>query len=147
MDNAQWYILALIIGAVIALLVAVPLLKRKGLLNDKSIGWTKDAVKGAEGIAHMLKSVFPNNSAISVADKILSYASVGVANAEQLYRTDVIASDERKSEAIKFVRESLLLSGINPDEELMAVADSCIEAAVHALGHTSKATEEEKANE
>ena len=127
---------SLAVGVVLALLVLFPLLKKKGVKTDQILGAVLTGVKGVDGLTDALKAIFPQNAAISIIDKIIDYAKIGVQKAEQLYYINEITGDQRKQEALKFVYEALEIAGIEVTPEVKAVVDGCIEAAVLALGHS-----------
>ena len=123
-------------GVALALLVLFHLLKKKGVATGQILNATLTGVQGANTLVDALKAIFPQNAIISIVDKIIDYAEIGVAKAEQLYKINEITGDDRKPEAIKFVYESLELAGIEVTEQVKAIVDGCIEAAVLGLGHS-----------
>lgn len=129
-------------GVALALLVLFPLLKKKGVATGQILNATLTGVQGANTLTDALKAIFPQNAVINIVDKIIDYAEIGVAKAEQLYKINEITGDDRKPEAIKFVYESLELAGIEVTEQVKAVVDGCIEAAVLGLGHSAEVAAE-----
>lgn len=138
---------SLAVGVVLALLVLFPLLKKKGVKTDQILGALLTGVKGVDGLTEALKAIFPQNAAISIIDKIIDYTKIGVEKAEQLYKINEITGDDRKPEAIKFVYESLELAGIELTDQVKAIVDGCIEAAVLGLGHSAELISTETASE
>lgn len=129
---------SLAVGVALALLVLFPLLKKKGIKTDQILAAALTGIKGVDGLTEALKAIFPKNAAISIIDKIIDYAKIGVKKAEQLYYINEITGDQRKDEALKFVYQSLEIVGIEITPEVKAIVDGCIEAAVLALGHSSE---------
>lgn len=126
---------ALCVGVVLTLLVLLPFLKKRGVETGQVLSALHTGVHDAGTLAQALKASFPENQALGTLDQIARCAELGVARAEQLCKIDGIPREQRKEEAVRFVCESLSLAGIEPTEEIRAVADGCIEAAVFALGH------------
>lgn len=138
MDNTTILIVVVAVsaGVALALLVLFPLLKKKGVATGEILNAANIGVQGVNSLVDTLKVIFPQNVAISIVDKIIDYAQIGVSKAEQLYKINEITGDDRKPEAIKFVYESLELAGIEVTDQVKAVVDGCIEAAVLGLGHS-----------
>lgn len=129
----------LVYGAVITVVAVcaflVPWLKKKGVNVPSALQVAEIGVTGADQITDILKSLFPGNAAISIADKIIDYAKVGVQKAQQLYHINEISKDERKAEAVKFVYDALDLAGIERTTAIEKIVDGAVEAAVLGLGH------------
>lgn len=130
--------IALAAGVALSLLVLFPLLKKKGIKTEEILGAALVGIKGVNGLTEALKTIFPQNAAISLIDKIIDYAQIGVEKAEQLYYINEITGDQRKEEALNFVYQSLELAGIEVTPQIEAVVEGCIEAAVMGLGHSIK---------
>ena len=81
---------------------------------------------------------------VIVVDKVIDYAEIGVAEAEQLYRVNDITKDERKQAAIEFVYQSLRLAGYELTPELEKITAGAIEAAVLGLGHGPDRVDEQE---
>ncbi len=128
-------IISVVAGVVLALLVLFPLLKKRGTKTEEIIQAALTGIKGVNSLADALKVIFPQNAAISIVDKIIDYAQIGVEKAEQLYYINEITGEQRKQEAINFVYQSLELAGIEVTPEVKVIVDGCIEAAVLGLGH------------
>lgn len=123
------------VGVMACLLVVFPLLKKRGVNTGDILGATLTGVKGANELTDALKAIFPQSAVINIVDKIIDYAQIGVEKAEQLYKINEITGDERKLEAENFVYQSLELGGIEVTDQVKAIVDGCIEAAVLGLGH------------
>lgn len=124
------------VGVMACLLVFFPLLKKRGVNTGDILGATLTGVKGANELTDALKAIFPQSAVINIVDKIIDYAQIGVEKAEQLYKINEITGDERKLEAENFVYQSLELAGIEVTDQVRAIVDGCIEAAVLGLGHS-----------
>lgn len=112
-----------------------PWLKKKGVNVPTALEVGEIAVTGADQITDILKALFPGNAAVTIADKIIDYAAVGVKKAQQLYHINQITGDERKAEAMKFVYDALELAGVERTAAIDKIIDGAVEAAVLALGH------------
>jgi hypothetical protein len=99
-------------------------------------------LNGAETVTDILKTVFPSNAIVNVADKIIDYAKTGVAKAEQLYFINQITGAERNAEAKRFICDTLECAGIERNETIDKIIDGAVEAAVLMLGHTEKTPED-----
>ncbi len=133
----------LLIVAVVAVIVAAcavvfPWLKRRGVNVAPALEVTGNVLEGADTITEILKAVFPTSVIANVADKIIDYAKIGVAKAEQLYIINQITGEDRKAEASKFVYDALAQAGIERNEAIDKIIDGAIEAAVLMLGHEIK---------
>lgn len=141
MEN--WTILLIVFGILIGVglcfFVLFPLLKKKGVDTEEFLKKLTVDVKGLNSITDALKAMFPNVEAVKVIDKIVDYAEIGVAKAEQLYKIHQIEGDQRKAEATKFVYDNLEMAGIEITDQIKAIVDGCIEAAVLGLGHKPEA--------
>ncbi len=128
----------IVLFAVLVVFVAVvllPFFRKIGFNVGGAIDATAGTLVGLDVVVEALKVVFPNNSAVNMADKIILYAQKGVEQAEQLYKMDKLAEDDRKAAAFEFVIESLNVSGFMVTPEIEKVIDGSIEAAVLALPH------------
>ena len=140
MDNLTIFliIMGVVFGAGVCFFILFPFLKRKGVDTEELLNTLSKDLKGINGFTDALKTMFPNIDAVKIIDKIVDYAEIGVAKAEQLYKINQIQGDERKAEAEKFVFNSLSMAGIEINDQVRAIVDGCIEAAVLALGHAPK---------
>lgn len=127
-----------VMAAVAALCLAcvvITRLKRKGVNVPATLESISVGLDSADEITDMLKAAFPANFFINIADKVIDYAKIGVAQAEQLCRINDIARDDRKQAATDFVYQSLRLSGYEITPEIEKITAGAIEAAVMGLGH------------
>ena len=95
-------------------------------------------VNGVDAVVEALKALMPQNAIINIVDKVIDYAKIGVGKAEQLYLINESTGDDRKEEATKFVYDSLEFAGIEVTDQVKAIVDGCIEAAVLGLGHSGE---------
>ena len=138
----------LIVAAVAILFPAcavfIPYLKKRGVNVPATLESVSIGLDSADKIADMLKTIFPANPVVNVVDKVIDYAEIGVAEAEQLYRVNDITKDERKQAAIEFVYQSLRLAGYELTPELEKITAGAIEAAVLGLGHGPDRVDEQE---
>ena len=96
----------------------------------------------ASAVIAVLKWLLPENPVVNTADRIISYAKIGVGNAEQLYMVNQITGPERKEEASEFVYSALNAAKIRRNAEIDEMVNGAIEAAVLALGHKRNETDD-----
>lgn len=130
---------------VILLVLAITVLSihRNKLTLEQSLQELNTNIARARKIMDQL----PESKYASVFEQIMNYASIGVAQAEQLYKIRKIEGTARKNTACQFVHESLSLAGVKCTPEVESVIDSCIEAAVQRLGHQPEALNSSKASQ
>jgi hypothetical protein len=128
-------IVSLSVGAVIALLILLPLLKKQGVKTAEVLQTVASGIDGVNRMTDALQTMFPQSMAVNMVDKIIEYAKIAVERAEQLCHIDKIEAADRKEEAVKFVIQSLELAGFKVTSQLKEVVEGSIEAAVMGLGH------------
>ncbi len=128
-------VMAAVAALCLACVVVIPRLKRKGVNVPATLESVSVGLDSADEITDMLKAAFPANFFINIADKVIDYAKIGVAQAEQLCRINDIARDDRKQAATDFVYQSLRMSGHEITPEIEKITAGAIEAAVMGLGH------------
>lgn len=138
MEN--YTVLLIIVGTVIAVFAAltllIPRLVKKGINISGILSGTSSALDTANIVLDGVQSIFPDIAGLGIVDQIIGYAKQATAAAEQLYKTSLIAADERKAEATKIIYDCLKVAGIEATEDVQKIVDGCIEAAVYALPKT-----------
>lgn len=124
-------IVSVVFGTIIYLL---PYLKKKGVDVDKTMEMVSTGLDAADKVIDSLQSFIPNAPYLSIADKIIEYAQKGYEYAEQLNNIGKIGKgEEKKQAATTYVYNALRLAGIDvDDEQVKAIVDGSIEAAVYA---------------
>ena len=128
-------VISMVIGVVLTMFIIFAILKKKGIKTEELLKMTVKGLSGINNVTDALKSMFPQNIAIGLVDKIIDYAEIAVNRAEQLYHINEIAGGDRKQEAVNFTYQSLGLAGIEVTPEIRAIVDGCVEAAVLSIGH------------
>jgi hypothetical protein len=136
--NALLLIITVVAVIMAASALLFPWLRRKGINTTSTLHVAEGVLSGADTITDILKAAFPLNPIAAIADKIIDYAKIGVAKAEQLYIIDTITGPERNAEAKQFVYDALANAGIERTAAIDKIIDGAVEAAVLMLGHEPK---------
>lgn len=130
------------IGSAILVIVGLPVIVmyiRKNKVDVEEIfKSTKDLTEVVSNIAKLLNLESESQATL---DKIVNAAEIAVKYAEQLYKSGQLPRDERKAEAVKFVKMALVDAGIDLTEERKMLIDYVIEAAVYLLPKTEEVEE------
>jgi hypothetical protein len=133
--NVLLFIITVVAVFVAACALLFPWLRHKGINTTTTLQVAEGVLNGADTITDILKAAFPLNPIATIADKIIDYAKIGVAKAEQLYIIDTITGPERNAEAKQFVYDALANAGIERTAAIDKIVDGAVEAAVLMLGH------------
>lgn len=140
MEN--WQIISLIIGSVILLFVLLrwgfPFLHRKGVDVRSTLSVVSGGVEAADCIVDTLATVLPPNAYITLADRIIEWAKIGVEKAEQLYKTSEVEKEERETEAKEYIYSILRLVNVEVTDDLESIIQGSVLAAVRSLPKTSE---------
>ena len=128
-------VLGIIVAAMLVLAFVVPVLKKRGIDLDKVLAQTQSAINTASTAFALVKPFVDDKNTVDVGDKILTAASIGVGNAEQLLHIGKIPAERRHDEALKYVRDTLFLANVPWSNEVEALTEGAIQASVNALGH------------
>lgn len=135
MNNTE--ILLLIVGIVGGMVltsaVLIPLLKRKGINTDQVLSSADTALKAAGTIADGVQAVLPGTPGIGLVDKIIQWSDKGVQGMEQLAKSSQKPAEQRKPEAIQFVKDCLTAANIEITPDVEKIIAGTVEAAVFAL--------------
>ena len=144
MTNTETLMAVIAIASLVvaAVAIVIPSLIRKGydvggIINSASAG-----VATADHAVDVLLAAAPDNGMLVVMDKLTDWARQAVSAAEQLYKTQQLDGDKRKTEAAKLVHQFATAAGVEVTNPLTQVIDGAIEAAVYALPRTDKPTTE-----
>lgn len=132
------YVLGIVTVAVltmISILLLLPKLVRRGVDVSGIIDKVNITLTALDTVTDLVKQLFPG-APVSILDTVIGYASTAVQAAEQLYKTSQIEGDARKAEATALVYKFLQTAGVELDDEMKAIVDGAIEAAVYALPKT-----------
>lgn len=144
MDEKTLLIVLTVICAACAVVclatVLAPRLQKKPDLGS-FLGLAAKGMAGADKLTDALRVVFPGFLPLTIADKVIDYAKLGVEKAEQLYRTESIGKDKRKESATEFVEQALDLAQVEVTPQIRQLIDQSIEAAVFALKHAGETTD------
>jgi hypothetical protein len=125
MDNLT---LGIIIGAVcafiVSLLIVLPLLKKRGIPISSLISSANHVLIGTDQAIHSAEIVLPPIPALFVVDKIIEWAQVAVNFADQIYNSGKIDKDQRKDEALCFLRNAIISSGMEITPEIQKLDQS-----------------------
>jgi hypothetical protein len=122
-------------------------LNKKGVNISKDLDNVNKVITATEPIISVGKEIAPLNPVVTMADLIEHWAKIGVGNAEQLYHTGKLVSDEdRFKSAHDTVYANLKELNINPTENQQKIIDDVIQYWVNDLGHKYK-TDAERESE
>jgi len=116
----------------------VALLRKRDVDVDASLTIAQTMLANVTDVAKKLQPFVPEDK-FSLVDRVIATATIAVGNAEQLANTAKLADDERKPAAVQYIRDTLALAGVQWTDDIAALADGAIEAAVLALGHKDEA--------
>ena len=136
-----WYTIVIIVLAGLyfaTLAVIIPLLKKKGVNGVDALNQTSNVLTVTDNMLDQVKEYFPEVPYINTIDKVLEYANKAVKVAEQKFKDGEITSDERKVEAISFLKSLLELSGLEINDKIYDVIGDIIEGEVFNLPKTNK---------
>ena len=139
MTNIQ--IIVIIIAAILAVFggicLLIPYLVKKGINISGILVGTNSALDAAGIVVDGVKTFLPDNPSLCVVERIIDYAKTAVNAAEQMYKANQIAADERNAKATEIVYKLLEAADIEVTDKLKDVVDGCIEAAVFVLPKTT----------
>lgn len=139
MTNIQ--IIVIIAAAVLAafggICILIPYLVKKGINISGILVGTNSALDAAGIVVDGVKTFLPDNPSLCVVERIIDYAKTAVNAAEQMYKANQIAADERNAKATEIVYKLLEAADIEVTDKLKDVVDGCIEAAVFVLPKTT----------
>jgi len=121
----------------IAVFVAVPQFKRKGVDVDGVIDLTKRVIAQANKTMDTIRPFLPEGGGLDVFAKITAAATVAVGNAEKLAQIGQLPADQREDEARKYMFDALALAGIEITPEIDRLIDGAIVNAVRLLPKTN----------
>ena len=131
MDNLT---LGIIIGAIcafiVSLLIVLPLLKKKGIPISSLVSSANHVLSGTDQAIQSAEKVLPTIPALFIVDKIVEWAQVAVNFADQVYNSGKIDRCQRKDEAICFLKDAIISSGMEITPEIQKLIDGSIEACV-----------------
>ena len=113
-----------------------PLLAKKGVNTEQVLDKVDSGLEIAGKAVDTIKSIAPGIPYISTADTIIKCADKGTKKAEQLYQSNQISADARKTEAVKLTKDLLTAAKVDITPEIDTIIDGCVEAAVFALPQT-----------
>ena len=126
---SNFVITIIIIAAVCGSGVAFAYLKKKGVKMDTVIKDVETAADDAGVIIKAGKSL-SGNKAFDILDLIDTFAKKAVNAVEQLYISNQLPSDQRKSKAKEIILNNLKLVGIKETAEIDTMIDMIIESIV-----------------
>ena len=127
-------------GTVVWLLCrAIPKFFASNVPVQEVINVASAGVKGADEVVEALQVIYPQSSALELADKVIGYAEIAVKRAEQLLHINLITPSDRKGEAIQYVKEILMANQVQITPQIERIIDGAIEAAVLGMGHHQNA--------
>ena len=135
-----------IVGIVLGSVPTFAYLKSKGINVDGALNEADKTLQEVQPILNIATGIAPLNPIVNVIDLIDKYAVTGVKNAEQLYHTSLLTTNEDRSKAAHdTVYAALKEFNIVPSDNQKKLIDDTIEAAVNDLGHKGKSDAEKEA--
>lgn len=143
MNNFE--ILLLIVGIVAGIALAsaflLPLLKKRGVDTQEIADKVQAGLATANTIVDGVQAALPNVPGIALIDKAIELAQKGAAGAEQLTLSSQLPADQRKAQAIQFVKDCLTAANVEITPDVEKIIDGAVEAAVFALPKTHTGTD------
>jgi len=130
-------IVAAVVGFVLATVVFIPLLHKKGVDTQQIIDKVQDGLTSANTIVDGVQAALPDLPGVVLIDKIIGLAQTGVNAAEQLNKSSQLDKDQRKATAVQLVKDCLTAANVEITPDVEKIIDGCVEAAVFALPKTN----------
>lgn len=135
MTNVQTVML---IGVIVVLMfvfiaLVLPWAIRKGLPVGGLINATGATLSAADLIIESLKGLLPESVYVNLIDRIIEWGKKAAEAAEQLYKSDQLPREERKTKARDLVMDMLVAAKIDITPEIEKIVDGAIEAGVLTL--------------
>lgn len=125
-----------VVGGVLgAMLKGIPFLNKKGVNIDKALATTEQIADVSDKALDVAGEIMPNNPVIKVLDKVAEWAKIAAGNAQQLYHTGDLKSDERFTTAQNIVYSALKELNVDLSDLRKVLIDAAIRDAVNSLGH------------
>jgi len=131
-------VLAVVVCTAAIVSVIVPYLKRRGVDMKAILDKTKEAIITVNNTLEMIRPFLKESNGVDVFDKIITAASTGVGQAEQLYLMGELEPRQRKEAAREYILDACRLMGIEVTPDVLKLIDGAIEAEVLWLGHISE---------
>lgn len=135
--NVLLIVLGVTLGVIVALLVLLPLLKKKGVNTSEILNNATNITNSLDKVISVAQDLLPNNPALNVLTTIEKWAKIAAGNAQQLYHAGEITGDERATTAERIVLNVLAEMKISVDNNKKALIDAAIKNAVNDLGHNN----------
>jgi chitinase len=136
----QVEIVCIIVAAVGAIFgvcgIIFPKLTKKGIDTNAILSKVDSGLEVAGKAVDAIKAIAPNTPYISTAEAIIEFADQGVRQAEQLYISNQISADARKTEAVKLTKNLLTAAGVTITPQIETIINGCVEAATFTLPQT-----------
>ncbi|HEX2986117.1 MAG TPA: hypothetical protein VHO71_04805 [Caproiciproducens sp.] len=141
----QVEIVCIIIAAVGAIFgvcgIVFPKLTKKGVDTNAILGKVDSGLEVAGKAVDAIKAIAPDTPYISTAEAIIEFADQGVRQAEQLYISNQISADARKTEAVQLTKDLLTAAGVTITPQIETIINGCVEAATFTLPQTHMASD------
>lgn len=139
-QSLQLIIMVLVlIGVLVFLLVLIPYLKSKGVNVLTLLDNAQKVTQSLDKALVVVREILPNNPTVGLLTIIEKWAIIGVGNAEQLYHSGEVTSEERAVIASQTVYNVLSEINIAVDDNKKILIDAAIKESVLKLGHTKDA--------
>jgi hypothetical protein len=133
----QLIIMLLVVACVLCvLIVLLPYLKKKGVNVSTLLDNAQKTTETIDKALVVVQDILPNNPAVIVLKLIEKWAKIAVGNAEELYHSGEVTSEERAVIASQTVYNVLGEMNITVDDNKKILIDAAIKEAVLNLGHT-----------
>lgn len=120
-------------GVASTVLSAIPFLIKKGVNVEKSIQNVEKGLTAADAVITVGSELLPTNPIVDALKVVEKYAHIGVNQAEQLYLSSQLPSEQRIVKAKETIQAALTSANITVTPELDKIIDGAIEAEVLAL--------------
>jgi len=131
-------VLAAVVGFVLATVVFIPLLKKKGVDGQQIIDTAQAGLATADKIVDGVQAALPSLPGISLVHEIIDLSEKAATAAEQLWQSSQMTTDQRKETATKLVTDCLTVANVEVTPDVAKIIDGAVEAAVFALPKTDK---------
>ncbi len=121
--------------------IVFPKLTKKGVDTNAILGKVDSGLEVAGKAVDAIKAIAPDTPYISTAEAIIEFADQGVKQAEQLYISNQISADARKTEAVQLTKDLLTAAGVTITPQIETIINGCVEAATFTLPQTHTASD------
>ena len=123
-------LVGIVFTVVLSLMIVLPLLKRRKIPVSSLVSSANRVLSATDEVIQSAEKVLPPTPVLFFVDKIIAWAQVAVNYADQIYRNGKIEKCQRKDEALCFLRNAVISSGMEVTPEIQTLIEGSIEACV-----------------